>query len=343
MVRLAGLFDLFTPLFKTILNNFNNGIANFGWSIILLTLILKVVFLPMDFWQRYSSKLTQIKQAEMAPDLAKIQARYGADKNMMNQKQQEVYKKHNFNAVGSCLAVLLNLVLILLIYTSMFNSMNGVSADLLKNQYTVLNNEYQTVYEQTLDGYGVTEEEASNEEKANAVNTAQDAVVIRYQSSDDLKNSFLWIKSIYQKDGNSPVISSAKEYKKVVGDSPENYDIVMGKLIKAETGWNGYYLLPLLAVLASFAVNLVNKAGEKSNKDNPMAAQMNNPIMKFMMPALMAVLCLTTNATFGIYLVSNQLLTILAMFLINPLVGMMIKRKQNKVANYKKPTITYSR
>ena len=388
MARLAGLFNLFSPLFQKFFTALNSSIGSYALAIILLTLILKLIFLPLDFWQRYSMKYTQIKNVEMQEDLMKVQVRYGKDKNALNQKQMEIYKKHNFNPVMGCLPMLLSLVFTLLIYTSMFNGMNVVSANLMKEQYTTLKGVYEQIYETTWNAsyignetdydlldYYLTPEgekdptketenaqiEAQNaiiQAKRDELNTAsvkagQQAVKTEYENNKDLHQGFIWIKSIWRADNFSGVIPNAEEYFKTVdknatGDAKAEYNIVMNDLINADYGWNGYFILPVLAFVTTWGVMELGNLGNKKNKNkNNLNDQMQMPnagkITKWIMPALMAILCFSTSSTFGIYLVASQIFSGLTTLAINPIVNVIINKKLKKQKEKTKPVISYSR
>ena len=376
MARLAGLFDLFSPLFQKFFTSLNSSIGSYALAIILLTLLLKLILLPLDFWQRDSMKYTQIKNVEMQEDLIKIQVRYGKDKNQLNQKQMEIYKKHNFNPVMGCLPMLLSLVFTLLIYTSMFNGMNVVSANLMKEQYNTLKGVYEETYNATWNAsYNdneyklienptndptITEQTALIQANIDTLTNAsikagqqagQQAVKTEYENNKDLHQGFIWIKSIWRADNSSSVIPDADAYFKTVdknASEPDKteYTLVMGSLINAEYGWNGYFILPILAFLTTWGVMELGNLGNKNNKNkNNLNDQMPNAgkITKWIMPALMAILCFSTSSTFGIYLVASQIFSGLTTLAINPIVNVIINKKLKKQKEKTKPVISYSR
>ena len=80
---------------NSIIFGIENAIGNYAWALILVTIIIKLVMVPIDFINRYTSKKSARKQAEIKPELDKINAKYANDKNMLNQKTMELYKSHN--------------------------------------------------------------------------------------------------------------------------------------------------------------------------------------------------------------------------------------------------------
>ena len=71
-----------TGLWATILNWLEKGIVNYGWVIILFTLLVKLCLTPLDFLIRYSNKKTNLIQKKLAPQIARINKKYANDKHI---------------------------------------------------------------------------------------------------------------------------------------------------------------------------------------------------------------------------------------------------------------------
>lgn len=335
MAYLAGFFNFLSPLFKTIISWLFGIIGNYGWTIILFTVMLKLITLPLDIWQKTAMKKTQVAQIEMAPELAKINLKFKNNKEELNKQTMACYKRHGFSPIGGCLPIIINLLLVMFIYVSMFTGMNVVSAEISKNQFE----RFDTIYTQTYNAQ--IEDGKTNEE---AILIAQNEVVYQYKTDKSLQNDFLWIESISRKDSKTEVFPSASEYNKLVGEenqvSEERYNIVMGQLNKQITRWNGYYILPILVIGSAFLSTFMMSWQEK--RKNGIATTQTSILTKFMMPTILGILCFTTNATFGIYLLANTIVTILANFIIDPIVNKIIAKHLNKKKD-EKPKIAYSR
>ena len=76
------------------------GVGNIGLAIILLTLCLKVVLLPLDFWQRLVTRKMTQQQSVMAPEMEEVRRKYANNSSMLQQKQAEIYKKYNMNYIA---------------------------------------------------------------------------------------------------------------------------------------------------------------------------------------------------------------------------------------------------
>lgn len=92
-------------IFEKILVMFHQVTGSYGMAIILLTIFIKIVLLPLTLKQDKSMK----EMKKLQPLLKKLQATYGHDKQTLNQKTMELYKKHNVNPAGGCLPILLQL------------------------------------------------------------------------------------------------------------------------------------------------------------------------------------------------------------------------------------------
>lgn len=356
MANLAGFFDFLSPLFQIIIKWLYNLISNYGWTIVIFTVALKLITMPLDLWVKISSKKTQILNAEMKPELERLQVRYGNNRSEFQQKQMELYRKHGFSPVGGCLPVIINLLLVLFLYVSMYNAMNVVSVNIAKEQF--LN--YETTYDQA---YNAEIENGKSEEDAKA--SAQNAVYNYYKENPKGNNSFLWIKNISYKDSSAAPVADFTSFKKLVGgqtvDENENimsfkfndeekvitsekYTAVMGQISLNVTGWNGYFILPVLVIGFSFLASFIPEWLERRKlKGLSALPQQSGIMMKLLMPVLLGVLCFTTNATFGIYLLANTLIGIATGFVVDPIANNIIKKFILKKKDAEKPKISYSR
>jgi YidC/Oxa1 family membrane protein insertase len=99
------------PIFW-LLSQINSQVGNFGWSIILLTLVIRMAFYPLSAKQYQS----QASMKRLQPKIAQLKERYGDDKQKFMQAQMELWKKEGVNPFGGCLPVLLQMPVFLGIY-----------------------------------------------------------------------------------------------------------------------------------------------------------------------------------------------------------------------------------
>ena len=82
-----------------------------GLGVILFTLILKLVTLPFDFISKIQMRKNSVLMEKMRPELEKLQKQYANDKELYSTKMMALYKKHGYSMWGSCLPMILTLVI----------------------------------------------------------------------------------------------------------------------------------------------------------------------------------------------------------------------------------------
>ena len=97
------------------------GVGSVGIGIILFSLILKVIVLPFDIYQRISMRKQNIKMKENQERMEKLQKQYANNKEMYNQKVMEMYKESGISLFSSCLPMILSMV-IFIVAINAFNA-----------------------------------------------------------------------------------------------------------------------------------------------------------------------------------------------------------------------------
>ena len=92
------------------------GIGIVGVGIIVFTLILKCIVLPLDIYSRIKGKKQALIMERMRPQMEKLQQQYANDKNMYNQKVMELQKKSGYSMLGSCLPMIVSLVIFIIVF-----------------------------------------------------------------------------------------------------------------------------------------------------------------------------------------------------------------------------------
>lgn len=78
---------------------------NWGWSIVILTVIVRIVLIPLTWKQFKSMRAMQTLQ----PQIKALQEKYKTDRQVLNQKMMEFYKENSVNPFGSCLPLVLQM------------------------------------------------------------------------------------------------------------------------------------------------------------------------------------------------------------------------------------------
>lgn len=85
-----------------------NLVGNYGFSIVIFTIIVRCALLPLTIKQSESSR----KMNEINPKMKEIQEKYKNDKTLQNQKLMELYQEHNYNPASGCMPLLIQMPII---------------------------------------------------------------------------------------------------------------------------------------------------------------------------------------------------------------------------------------
>ena len=108
-------FFLTKPIFA-VLHWLNIHIANMGWSIVALTILLKIVLFPLA----YKSYASMAKMRELQPEMEKLKERAGDDRQKLQKEMMELYKKEKVNPAAGCLPILLQIPIFFSLYKVIF-------------------------------------------------------------------------------------------------------------------------------------------------------------------------------------------------------------------------------
>lgn len=106
------MFDLITNSMVFLLQSLEALVGNYGWAIIVLTILVRVVLWPMSRSQAKSMKVMQ----QLQPKLKVLQDRHKNDPQKMQAEMMKIYKEHSFNPLGGCLPMLLQIPLFIGLY-----------------------------------------------------------------------------------------------------------------------------------------------------------------------------------------------------------------------------------
>ncbi|AKL97372.1 membrane protein insertase YidC/Oxa1 family [Clostridium aceticum] len=95
-------------------------VGNYGLSIILFTIVVKLIMVPLTIKQTKSMK----KMQEVQPKIKEIQEKYKNDKEKMNTKVMELYKEYNVSPFGGCLPLLIQFPIIIGLFSVLRNPLD---------------------------------------------------------------------------------------------------------------------------------------------------------------------------------------------------------------------------
>ena len=111
------LWILAEPIFKA-MKMIHSVIGNWGWTIILLTLGIKLILYPLSA----ASLKSMAKMRNLQPQMLRLKELYGDDRQKMSQETMSLYKKEKVNPAGGCFPILLQMPVFISLYWVLMES-----------------------------------------------------------------------------------------------------------------------------------------------------------------------------------------------------------------------------
>lgn len=229
-------YDISLNWIGTLIRWLITGVGSVGLGIILFSIILKIIVMPFDVYQRISMRKQNLKMKENQARMEKLQKQYANDKEKYNQKVMELYKESGISMFSSCLPLIFSLVIFIVAinafnaysqyanvenYNIMVDAYNAkvesVCKDLETDEAFLRYDENQNVYFFDADKlYEKTDVKTfvdaamkadENKTKDMAIKEyfmgeGQKAVVSAYETQVHKNTAFLWIKNIWATDAS---------------------------------------------------------------------------------------------------------------------------------------------
>ncbi len=114
-----AIYSLFSPLVRPLTwlletLHYTVGIP-WGWSIVVLTMIVRIAMIPLTVKQQQSFRAMQALQ----PEIKKLQAKYKNDRQKLNEEMMAFYKENKVNPFGSCLPLIIQLPIFFALYVTL--------------------------------------------------------------------------------------------------------------------------------------------------------------------------------------------------------------------------------
>lgn len=339
--------------------------ASFGWTVVVFTIILRLILSPLDIWQKLIARKNSKAMERMRPQLEALNEKYGDDKQRLQQEQMALYKKEHYSMLGMCLPTIITFVVFFVVFAG-FRQMVGYQ---YAKDYKTSAEAFNTVVAQEIDAYGYGDRNGDGIKdladidptdadvvkiKTRIIDKAQSAVLETYRSEEQTNiRGWLWIKNIFVSDNWSQEVP---DYAKITGQSgfatsrlsgieKSEYELVMGKVLGTggygkEGKWNGLLILPALSLLLSFlSTFLLNKSQAQPpqpvQKDANGQAQPNQAnsmkMMQWIMPIMMGVFSLLYSGAFALYMFTSSAAAILFQLTFNLIAKLVDMSRERKV------------
>lgn len=115
----AGVWDKYfvIPL-SDLLDWFQTVLGNYGWSILIVTFLVRLVIFPLSWKQQKNS----IAMQELQPKLMKIRKKYEKDPQKMQIETMKVFQENNVNPMAGCLPMLVQLPILIAFYQAIMRN-----------------------------------------------------------------------------------------------------------------------------------------------------------------------------------------------------------------------------
>ena len=314
------------------LNAIYSVIGNFGWSIILLSLIIKVLLLPLEI----KGRITNIKTSKIADKQKIIQEKYKNNQQAFNQAMIDLYKEEGMSPMaplGGCLMVIIQLLVmigIIIVVVSPLKYIKGLTTEEIDSKYS------QIVEARVakLTSEGKSEEEAKTEAQKDI--RQKEMVIIRELGSTDEKvNINMEFLGLDLTSIPSETIKSISDLKE-----PKNLGIIS---------------IPILYIVMSFISfgvaqkDMEHMRQQSKNKDDNVvkviedkkenedeekftgedfqdAMMTSNKIMKYILPIMIFSVSMVTSLGISIYWAFNSMVDILKIYLLKHIVNKKLEK-----------------
>lgn len=350
----------------TINNALGGGVASFGWTVVLFTVILRLILSPLDIWQKVISRRNNKAMERMKPQLEALQARYADDKQRLQQEQMALYKKEKYSTMGMCLPTIVTFVVFFVVFAG-FRQMVGYQ---FAKDYKECVKAYNTSIAEQIeankdadyivdngDGKWDIDDVAKTESGADfyaaAKKNAQQAVYNVYYSEDQVTiRSFLWIKNIFVSDNWAQAVpdfatvtgQKGMATSKLTGITIDEYNDVMADVLGTggygkDGKWNGLLILPILSIALSFLSTKLLSGSQAQPPAPPQDAQgegaekaqsqqQTMKMMQYVMPIMMGVFALCYSGAFALYMFTSSLCAILFQLTFNLIAKLVDKSRE---------------
>jgi len=307
-----------TGYFMNILNWIHSWVGNYGWSVVVFTLTIRLILLPLDI----KSKKGMRAQQKIQPKLQALQKKYANDKEKLNQKTMELYKKEHVSLTAGCLPMLISLPILFIMFAAMRNvgdermiqmildMKNGIEPHLeswfwIKNVFrpdsftaTILHPVGDALQMVRPVNYSsiLTEENIAIAQEFLA-SSEYSAMAVKYMPAAAFQyvqlNLLLFRPSFFMPTSMANLFQYA----------------------------NGLFILPLLAggsqLLMTRVMNGKQTPEQKAAAANDTSNPMNSPVMKWFFPIFSVFICATSNAAFSIYWMAANVIQIVQQLAVN--------------------------
>ncbi len=112
---MAGLWQSLVGMISEGIEFFGQLTGNYGWGIILLTIMVRMVLVPLTMSQNRAT----LRMRQLNPELERLKAKYKDDSQKLNEETIKLWKEHGVNPAAGCLPMLVQMPVIIAIFQAL--------------------------------------------------------------------------------------------------------------------------------------------------------------------------------------------------------------------------------
>ena len=298
-------------------------VGNWGWAMVVFTIMVRLVLTPLDIKSRMSMR----KTTKLQPQMQALQKKYANDKEKLNQKTAELYKKEHISPLSSCLPLLLTWPILIAVFGAMRMAANR---ELLIQLGQILNNEMPTL-EPWLWIKNLWMPDSIFAAALPDAKTIQQIPAdqwLKWFNGLDPNNLPVLIRDLgltadsFAKDNLGATITSIVEAMKLNAQYVEAVAVKPGwtfnlliTQISLVNIYNGLMILPILSAVSQLAMTKIMGGNQQTNPDQPGAGA--GKFMQYFFPIFSLIICFSYSAAFALYWVAGNLVSMGQTYAIN--------------------------
>ena len=313
-------------------------VGSWGWTMVVFTVMIRLVLTPLDIKSRVSMRKTQ----KLQPQLQALQKKYANDKEKLNAKTAELYKKAHVNPLSSCLPLLLTWPILIAVFGAMRMVANK---ELLMQMTQILNNQTPTLepWMWIKNLWMPDSLFAASLPDLNTLRVIPSDQWVKWFNGLDQSNLPMLIKDLGLTADSFAQSNLAATVQSIVDAMKQNAYYVDAVAVKP--GWtfnllitqfslvnsyNGLLLLPILSAASQLFMTKVMGNGQQPAQEGPGAG--TGKFMTYFFPIFSLIICLSYSAAFALYWVAGNLVSMGQTFAINKYLDNKEKKTADTVA-----------
>ena len=282
-----------------ILNGINSVIHNYGWSMVVFTLLIKLLLLPLD----YKSRKSMRRMTKLQPQIAKLQKKYANDKEKLNQKSAELYRKEGINPMSGCLPLLVSMAILWIMFAAMRTVANTEMASQALNLLTTgtqANESWLWIKNIWMPDspFNPVIADSANLRMIPAdiwakVFVSLDPASVTALAQYGIDAATISGETVFAALQTLPIYAQETQ---LWATMPQLNLLIVNLSIYAHN--NGWFILPILAAVTQYLMTL-SQPQPAADPNNPAAS--TNKFMKYFFPLFSLWVCSSYNAIFALY------------------------------------------